>query len=167
MVLLLTFYMLSVGGHCLLVVTTDQCLESWWLTNGSRRTSKHCPARCRLHQLASCCCSVAPFFPLSYYFTFMGISCVYICVWCPHRLEEGTGSSGVGVIDSCEPPCGFLGSAGPQEGQTVLLATELQLFLFKIFYFGCAAGPRPCRTSQCSAFEPHSSPPRQCFCLFV
>lgn len=28
----LIFYTLSVSGHCLLVVTTDQCLQSWWLT---------------------------------------------------------------------------------------------------------------------------------------
>lgn len=32
MICSLIFYTLSVSGHCFLVVTKDQCLESWWLT---------------------------------------------------------------------------------------------------------------------------------------
>jgi hypothetical protein len=54
MILSLIFYTLSVSGHCLLVVTTDQCLESWRLMNGSRKSSNRAPARWRLHQPLYC-----------------------------------------------------------------------------------------------------------------
>ena len=44
---------------------------------------------------------------------------------CPQRPEEGAGSPGARVTDSCEPPCGgWELNPGPLEEQPVFLTTE-------------------------------------------
>jgi E3 ubiquitin-protein ligase NEDD4 len=48
--------------------------------------------------------------------------------WCLWRPEEGVGSPGIGVTDSCELPCGCWElNSGPLKKQPVLLTTEPSL----------------------------------------
>lgn len=52
-------------------------------------------------------------------------TCIYLCVQCaflvPGRPEEGAGSLGAGVVDTCEPPhgCWELDLGPLQEQQTL------------------------------------------------
>lgn len=34
------------------------------------------------------------------------ISVHHVCIWCPWRLEEGVISTGTGLMEGYEPPCG-------------------------------------------------------------
>ena len=53
----------------------------------------------------------------------MCITCVLGA--CPWRSEEGTGSHGAGVLDSCGPLSGcWESNPGPLQQQQVLLTTE-------------------------------------------
>lgn len=71
--------------------------------------------------------------------------CMPVClahVWCPRWLEEGVGSSGPGVTDSCEPPSGcWESNLGPLAKQPVLLTAELAV---KVLNFDFLTEPGTC-----------------------
>lgn len=47
------------------------------------------------------------------------------CVQCPWRPEKGIGFPGTGVLDGCEPPCGYWEpNSDPMLEQPVILTTE-------------------------------------------
>ena len=55
--------------------------------------------------------------------------CLYhVHAWCPQSSEEGTGFPGTGIINGCEPLCGYweLNKALCEE-QQVLLTPELSI----------------------------------------
>lgn len=76
MICSLIFYTLSVSGHCVLVATTDQCLESWWLTKVRKAQQSpntplvavDCAGLCAAHRWF-----FFFFFNLYYYFMCKGI----------------------------------------------------------------------------------------------
>ena len=58
------------------------------------------------------------------------------CVWCPQRLEDGTGSPETGVADGCEPTCGCCESnPGSLEEQSVFLTAKPSFQLPPRFLF--------------------------------
>lgn len=68
-----------------------------------------------------------------FYFSCMNVlsacmSTYHVCGWCPLSSGEGTGSSGIGVIDACEMPFGcWKSKLGSLQWQTVLLTADLYL----------------------------------------
>ena len=61
---------------------------------------------------------------------FACLSMYHVCAWCLWWPEEGIGSPGTGVTDSCELPCGCWElNPGPLEEQSVLLTTGPSLQL--------------------------------------
>jgi hypothetical protein len=56
------------------------------------------------------------------------MSMYYVHSWCLQRPEEDAGSSGTGVMNGCDPPCGCQEwNSGPLEEQPVLLTSEPSL----------------------------------------
>ena len=52
-------------------------------------------------------------------------ACMYVCTVWVQRSEEEVGSSGTGVTDGCELPCGcWEPNSGPLEEQAVPLSAE-------------------------------------------
>lgn len=90
MICSLIFYTLSVSGHCVLVVTTDQCLESWWLTKVRKAQQSPNTPLVAVDCWPLCCSSLVPFFffNLYYYFMCKGILLVYMSVSGPHISQK-------------------------------------------------------------------------------
>jgi hypothetical protein len=54
------------------------------------------------------------------------------------EVRRGCGSPGIGVSDSCEPPCGYWElSLGPPQGQQVPLTTEPSSLIPDAVSFEC------------------------------
>ena len=77
-------------------------------------------------------------------FTYMGVlpTSVSTSMQCLWRPDEGSRSSGTGVTDPCEPPCGCWGpTQGPLQEQKLLLTSEHlstpAFFLNVIFFEQC------------------------------
>lgn len=65
------------------------------------------------------------FLKFYYFCVYSCFACKCMCMQCLPRPEEGVRSLKTGVADSCEPPCGCLGSnLGPLEESPVFLAIE-------------------------------------------
>lgn len=62
--------------------------------------------------------------------TFILFACKYMCHMYAWKSEEGIGSSGTGVVETCEPIRGSLEiNLGTLKNQEILLTTELSLQL--------------------------------------